>query len=73
MTVVTTVLPASRPASLQRDRAGREHLVAVDTMALGIGEQRPVGVAVVGDAGVGAEADDLGRHDLGVAAPRTRR
>ena len=60
MTVVTTVFCASVASLAHRERARREHLVAVDDRAVGVGEQRPVGVAVERDAGIGAEAHDLG-------------
>ena len=71
ITVVTTVLLGSSPALVHRGRARRQDLVAVDHVAGGVGEQRAVGVAVVRDTGVGAEAHDLGGDDLGVqrAAP----
>ena len=54
------------PGVAERNRVGRQDLIAVYDGAVGVGEQRTVGVAVVGDAGVGAEAHDLGRHHLGV-------
>ena len=71
MTVVTTVFCASCTSLAHRQRARREHLVAVDDRTVGIGEQRPIGVAVERDTGVGAEADHRLGHDLRVegAAP----
>ena len=49
---------------MHRDRACGQDLVAVDHPAACVGEQRPVGVAVVRHARVGAELDDLGADDL---------
>ena len=51
---------------VQPDGTRRQHLIAVDHVALGVGEERAIGVAVVRDARVGAQPHDLGRHDLGV-------
>ena len=67
--MVTTVLPGSSPRCLQVDRARRQHLVPVDDRALGVGEQRAIGIPVVAHAGVGAHAEDLCRHDLRVQGP----
>ena len=55
-----------RAVEPHRDRARREDLVAVDHVADGIGEQRPVGVAVEREARLRAAADHLGGDDLGV-------
>ena len=71
--MVTTVLPGSSPRCVQVDRARRQHLVAVDDRSLGVGEQGAIGIAVVAHAGVGAEAEDLCRHDLRVQRLHTRR
>ena len=57
MTVATTVSPGSRPASRSSTAEDRHDLVAVDRLARGGDGQAAVGVAVVGDAGVGAVLD----------------
>ena len=66
ITVATTVSPGSCAGLVQPDGTCRQHLVAVDHVALGVGEERAIGVAVVRDARVGAQPHDLGGHDLGV-------
>ena len=62
--MVTTRSPGSAPRSVHRDRARRQHLIAVDHVAARVREQRPVGVAVVRHTRVRPHANDLGGDDL---------
>ena len=73
MTVATTVSSASRPRSRMRQREHGQDLVAVDDRAVGVDRQAPVGVAVVGDADVGAVLDDRGAQRVAGASTRSRR
>ncbi len=66
MTVATTVSPRSAPRSRMRQREDRHDLVAVDHRAGGVDRQAAVGVAVVGDAEVGAVLDDGGLEPVQV-------
>ena len=58
--MATRVSCARRAARLQRHREDRHDLVAVDLGAGGVHREAPVGVAVVGDAEVGAPGEDGG-------------
>ena len=58
MTVATRVSLGQGAALLHVDREDAHDLVAVDLVALGVDGEAAVGVAVVGDADVGALADD---------------
>ena len=58
MTVATTVSSLSVAALVQRQRADGQDRVAVDDLAVGGDGQAAVGVAVVGDAEVGAVRAD---------------
>ena len=63
MTVLTSVFFASVPCA-SMSKAGNGHdVVPVDQRALFIAEQNAVGVAVVGDAQVGAMLPDLLAHE----------
>ena len=54
MTVTTTVSSRQQAALVQVDRADADDVVAVDELALGVDGQDAVGVAVEGQAEVGA-------------------
>ena len=71
MTVVTTRSPASAPRSCIAIAHAASTWSPSITLPARVGEQRPVGVAVVRHAGVGAQPDDLGGDDVRVerAAP----
>ncbi len=70
ITVATTVSLARWPASDIAMRQDRQDLVAVDVVALVVDRQAAVGVAVEGEAGVGAVLEDrlLQRTEVGRAA-----
>ena len=52
MTVATTAPPLSSPRALQAERDQRHQLVAVDQLALLVGDDQPVGIAVEREADV---------------------
>ena len=58
MTVATSVSLREFPLLLQADGAKAEDAVAADHLAVGIGEDDAVGVAIEGDAEVGVVAAD---------------
>ena len=61
-----------RPSACQLLRDNRHQLIAVDQMALFIDDQHAVGVAVEGDADVGAHFAHLARPGLRVRSSRRR-
>ena len=59
-------IPLERPALVHRQRARSQHLIAIDHGALGVGEQRTVRVAVMGDPRIGAAFGHLRGDDVGM-------
>ena len=73
MTVATRVSSVSLPRSFIATRQDRHDLVAVDDVAVGVDGEAAVGVAVVGDAEVGAVLARRGLRAGRGASSRRRR